>query len=213
MKSCRVCKQEKNLSEFNKSKANKSGARNECKVCEYAYYKQWRKENKEYKKQKDREWRENNRERYLATSEAYRKANPYKMKEWHAANKDKEKVWEEENKEKRRAVSRKWRKANREYFAKWKRDNIEKVRDATVRRRARLKDAFVADVSRQEIFERDGGKCHICKGFVDPKDWHLEHLVPISKGGTHEPNNVSVSHPKCNQMKGYTGTAQLRLGV
>jgi hypothetical protein len=36
---------------------------------------------------------------------------------------------------------------------------------------------------------------------VDPSDWHLDHIVPISRGGTHEPANVQVSHPRCNQSK------------
>lgn len=30
---------------------------------------------------------------------------------------------------------------------------------------------------------------------------HLDHIIPLSKGGTHEPNNVRITHAKCNLSK------------
>lgn len=52
------------------------------------------------------------------------------------------------------------------------------------------------------VFERDGGMCHICLIGADPNDWHLDHIVPVSRGGLDRYDNVAVSHPFCNLSKG-----------
>ena len=48
---------------------------------------------------------------------------------------------------------------------------------------------------------RDAGICGICQYPVDPTDWHLDHVIPLSKGGHHTYANVQVAHPDCNQHK------------
>lgn len=76
------------------------------------------------------------------------------------------------------------------------------------RRRARKLDAFVAPVSRQRIFERDGWRCGICGKKVDKRKRHphpmaatLDHIIPLAAGGTHEPANVQCAHARCNSSK------------
>jgi 5-methylcytosine-specific restriction endonuclease McrA len=39
----------------------------------------------------------------------------------------------------------------------------------------------------------------------------LDHIVPLARGGTHEPRNVQVSHARCNNRKYSTGPGQPRL--
>lgn len=80
-------------------------------------------------------------------------------------------------------------------------------------RRARKKNAFVANVSRKKTFERDGYRCHICKAKTNPnakvpnpKAPTLDHLIPLSKGGTHEPSNVATACFRCNHLKADRGT-------
>lgn len=69
------------------------------------------------------------------------------------------------------------------------------------RRRAQKLAAFVADVSKLELFNRDKGLCCLCGIEVPLRDAHLEHLTPLSRGGTHEPNNCGLAHPACNLAK------------
>jgi 5-methylcytosine-specific restriction endonuclease McrA len=59
-----------------------------------------------------------------------------------------------------------------------------------------------------EIFKRDDWRCHICHRKVrrDVSRTHrdgatIDHLVPLSLGGTDEPNNVATAHYKCNIAK------------
>ena len=60
----------------------------------------------------------------------------------------------------------------------------------------------VETVLRSKVFERDDGICHICLKPVDPHGWHMDHIVPLSRGGEHSYKNVGVSHPFCNLSKG-----------
>lgn len=82
-------------------------------------------------------------------------------------------------------------------------------RDAKHKRRARQRGAYVADVSRSAIYERDRWTCRLCgKGI--PRDAQVphplaatvDHVVPLAAGGTHEPANVQAAHYRCNSIKG-----------
>jgi hypothetical protein len=84
--------------------------------------------------------------------------------------------------------------------------------DAKARRRALKKNAYVADVSRTRIFERDKWICQLCYRKVNkaavvphPKAPVLDHIIPLDDGGTHEPANVQCAHFLCNSTKGARG--------
>lgn len=77
------------------------------------------------------------------------------------------------------------------------------------RRRSRKRNAYVADVNRLAIFNRDKWTCQLCGRKVDrkkvaphPRSPSLDHIVPISRGGTHEPANVQLACFGCNSRKG-----------
>jgi 5-methylcytosine-specific restriction endonuclease McrA len=79
-----------------------------------------------------------------------------------------------------------------------------------------LIDALVAPVDLAEIWVRDDGACQICMMAIDPSlVWPdqlsvtLDHEIPLSKGGTHEPDNVRLAHARCNSRKGDRLTADL----
>lgn len=97
----------------------------------------------------------------------------------------------------------------RERFLAWvrqyiKRDHVRSRRvSATQRYRAQQRGNAAPEMfDRSEIFARDGGVCHICGGLVNPESWHVDHVVPLARGGEHSRTNVAVAHPFCNQSKG-----------
>jgi 5-methylcytosine-specific restriction endonuclease McrA len=72
-------------------------------------------------------------------------------------------------------------------------------------------------VYRSRIYERDGWRCQLCHKSVvrtakvpHPKAPTLDHIIPLSAGGRHEPTNVQLAHFGCNHARGATGPAQLR---
>lgn len=59
------------------------------------------------------------------------------------------------------------------------------------------------------VFERDGWICGLCDEPVDPDiKWpdllsvSLDHVVPLSAGGSHSPDNAQCAHLSCNVRKG-----------
>lgn len=55
--------------------------------------------------------------------------------------------------------------------------------------------------TRQEVWDRDRGTCHICGEACDPLDWHEDHVWPVALGGPDTLANCAVAHPGCNQSK------------
>lgn len=89
---------------------------------------------------------------------------------------------------------------------------LEDKREAKQRRRARQRDAFVAPVNRRRIFERDKWRCGLCgkavkRGAIAPHPLSptIDHVIPLAKGGTHEPANVQTAHYICNSRKSDSG--------
>ena len=80
--------------------------------------------------------------------------------------------------------------------------------------RARKKGVPRKYYTREHIFKRDGYNCHICNTAVDltanhivgQPNWelypHIDHVIPISKGGPDTLDNVKIAHAKCNLLKG-----------
>jgi len=84
---------------------------------------------------------------------------------------------------------------------------MEKDRRATKKR-----GAFIERVVRATVYARDGYTCQLCREPVMmatrvPHPWAptLDHIIPLSAGGTHEYANVQLAHFMCNSVK---GTAQ-----
>jgi 5-methylcytosine-specific restriction endonuclease McrA len=69
------------------------------------------------------------------------------------------------------------------------------------------------------IYQRDNWVCQICGKRVNPNNKYphplspsLDHIIPLSIGGTHEPRNVQLAHFRCNSLKSdNANNEQLRL--
>lgn len=56
---------------------------------------------------------------------------------------------------------------------------------------------------RRVIYERDGGICMKCGEPVSRDDFHVDHIIPISAGGSEwDVSNLELSCPACNLKKG-----------
>lgn len=100
----------------------------------------------------------------------------------------------------------------------WKKNGDPEKRRANLRRktqqrRARIRgDVDAPLIDRDVIGDRDGWKCGLCALKVDrtlqyphPGSPTLDHIVPLSVGGKHRPENVQITHWRCNISKGNRG--------
>lgn len=113
--------------------------------------------------------------------------------------------WRRKNPEKAKTYYIKHYTSNKEkeYLRtlEYRRRNPLKAREWCRRYQVSKRGATTEKFSYKEIVERDGLICYLCKREVSQADLVLDHIVPISRGGTHSPDNVKVAHRCCNSKK------------
>jgi len=196
MKTCNNCQEVKKSSEFYENKNYSDGLCPQCKSCCIIY---------------QRVWRKTNRKQYADYQQAYREANLDNRRAWHKTHSKQHAIY-----------SQKYRKAHRkqiaDYDQTWCKANPDKKRSNDQRYRAKKRGVDLKKFSNIEIFERDGWMCGICGQKINrklkwphPRSKSLDHIVPLSRGGAHIPQNVQAAHLRCNLSKHAGGGAQLKL--
>lgn len=67
---------------------------------------------------------------------------------------------------------------------------------------ARYQRSLMTDALRYDIMSRDGFRCTICgASAADGVILHVDHIVPVSKGGRTEPDNLRTLCDRCNLGK------------
>ena len=201
-KVCRDCLSEKPLDQFYKCKGGALGRQAYCKPCCNARNNAARAANPEkhraYMQQYFQEHRNQFRESSQASYHRNKAAIAQRRKEKYYANLEAKRegsrrralVWIAKNRNTARTNTKQWRLKN-----------PDKALAHCALRRLRISNGLVDVFDRQEIWERDGGVCYLCKESCDSADWHLDHIVPLARGGVHSRANVAVTHPACNQSK------------
>ena len=196
-KKCTGCFESKSIDEFKiDKKSNKPVA--ECKICEAKRNKEWREKNKE-RLQEQREERKGIKSNQ---DKKYRKNNLEKCK-------TREKKYREENKEKVKKFKRAWREKNSDRIKKTVKEYMKSESGKEARKIADYKkralkistaDGTITKQSLQELLIKQNNKCHHCKCKLDETK-HLDHYMPLSRGGIHSIENVVWSCPGCNMRK------------
>ena len=126
------------------------------------------------------------------------------------------------NKEKIRALSQAWNEKNSEKniesSRKYRRNNLHKRRMLDIqnkhRRRANKINNGFEIYTEEQVLNLYGTCCHICNEPIDlsaprsckQEGWqnglHLDHVIPMARGGSDTLDNVRPSHGLCNIKKG-----------
>lgn len=87
-------------------------------------------------------------------------------------------------------------------------------------RGARRRGAVAANyVDPYRVFTRDGWRCQMCgcrtprhlRGRHEDRSPELDHILPLSKGGSHTYDNVQCACRRCNSRKGASAYGQIPL--
>jgi 5-methylcytosine-specific restriction endonuclease McrA len=90
----------------------------------------------------------------------------------------------------------------------WKKENRASCTDRQNKRHATFYAVFIEDVTLEFLFDRDEGICQLCGVVLSmttqwphPRTPTRDHIVPLSKGGTHERGNLQLACAECNIRK------------
>ena len=188
MKKCNKCGETKLRAGFHKQTQKKDGLQSLCKICVAADHREYRAINLDKARERGRK---SNR-RWIAT-------NPDKAREserkYLVANL-------ELVRQRGREYQRRRRVANPDIFrAADRRRHIaqpERARLGRLRRRARKKANGIFVVTDREIKSMLAKPCYLCG---DAPSVHVDHIVPLVKGGRHSVGNLAGACAPCNLGK------------
>lgn len=198
---------------FHRDKTKPDGLDPRCKPCRKDMARQYFLKNKETILQKHAQWSKDNKDKVNAAANARYKRNPEGRKRTSEKHR-------RSNLEKVAETMRNWRKENKEHYLQYDREYNERNRDrkrATAQRiREKNRDRYrsyqhqyrtrklanggshtAEDIQRQ--YESQQGCCFWCS--VQVTAYHVDHVIPLSRGGSDYPENIVIACPTCNVSK------------
>lgn len=155
-------------------------------TAQKTYRERWYHENKEKVAAQTKEWQANNADRVKELNRA-REAKP--------ETKARRRQWERDNPEKMAEKHRRWRHSH-----------PSAVKLLVYRRRQLQKDApgTFTEEQLQARIDFYGRRCYLCGcdwDALDSFDQTIDHILPLSKGGTNWPANLAPACRSCNSKK------------
>lgn len=180
-KRCCTCHLIQDLQNFYKNKSFKDGFAARCKQC----VKEYNHNNKDYINKL-------RRQQYIKNIDNCRKSS----KKSHLTHREdrlkKQKQYYQNNKNYFKYKNKKYREENKDYIL-LKNSKRKKI----------IQLGNISQIEINDLLKNNNNQCFYCKIFVKRGiNLHLDHKVPLSKGGNHHINNLVPSCASCNLHKG-----------
>lgn len=179
-KRCSTCRIPKDRSQFAKDRRRADGLRSQCKDCNKISKKRYRAENQHVIK-------------------AYTKSYYWSNRE---ACQERTREWRKRNRETIAEYDRRRRQECSEQIKAYYRENKAQFDHHRRQRQARLKGAPGTHTEEEilQMIEDQGGLCAYCGASLED-GFHVDHMLPISRGGTNDWSNIAITCPFCNWSK------------
>lgn len=167
------------------------------RLARNAASRRWKLRNPERAKSAHKKWAIKNREHRKAYKAAYNATRKEVQKE-----SDRLRYLRPENVAKRELL----KSEKKAYMRKWIKENPEKHRLAHSKRKAMQRGNGIGNTklianwicSWQSVKQV---RCYWCDDNFAPSHCHVDHIIPLSKGGAHDIYNLCVSCADCNRRK------------
>jgi 5-methylcytosine-specific restriction endonuclease McrA len=190
LKRCRECGDEMTLGFFRRVD------RRLCRVCERELWRNRYACNRERVAEYYRRWYIDNRDKILEQKLEARLADPDKINA-----RERARYWANRSRILRQ------RQLEREKYAKWfrqwKANNREAWHALKARRRAMEMgaDGHFGKTDLVRIYAVQSGQCIYCKRELRGR-YHVDHIIPLVRGGSNHPENIACACERCNLSKG-----------
>jgi 5-methylcytosine-specific restriction endonuclease McrA len=212
-KRCAACHTAKAFAAFGVCRRRKDGLHSYCKACRAHKNATLSPASRARKHAAQRRYELAHLAEVRAKGEAHRRRRCAEHPELVKADRKRWKAqWAQRNPERARAGEKRRRDrvspaTKHAYATKWRADNPERSRllgrKKELTRRAVKKAAFIEVVDPQVVYRRANGVCGICRvPLIDGEKWHVDHIIPLARGGVHAYSNVQLAHALCNIKKG-----------
>ena len=188
-KTCTSCKQTYSLDNFHNDKTRKDGKFPQCRQCQKAQSRTYYQANKEKVKARAKDWKDKNPEKVQATRQRYISVNREKNREY-------QREWAKQFRKNNPLNHRRWPSSS-EKLREWRNKNPEKTRAQKLRRRSRIKGLKDYQIRWKDLEKLLQGNCFYC----GQKATQIDHVIPVSRGGTHSIGNLVGACSRCNQTK------------
>ncbi len=185
-KMCSKCKETKSIKEFGNQKATKDGLYRWCERCCRAYMStpERRKYQREYQRERRKNFSEEQRERRRKYEREYGRTEKAKARKKRYSQS-----------EKAREYSRNYRRSDVAKSQKSKRQAIRRTRKTQA-------GGYYTDVEWRKLCEFYDFCCLKCNGKFPFEKLTIDHVKPVSKGGTSFVWNLQPLCRRCNTSKG-----------
>lgn len=207
-KRCAMCRDEKPFDAFGVNRRRKDGLHSYCKSCCSKQRLAWNADNREKKKAFSQRHYETNRSTVLAKSaersKRKRALDPEGVRAAARVTKRMARLKDlDRAREKDRAHRARHIETARASVRKWIMAHRSEKNAHEMARRARKHGAFIEVVNPSVVFSSANGICGICVTPIGVAEaWHVDHVIPLSKGGLHSYANTQPAHVRCNLSKG-----------
>lgn len=211
MKTCKKCLKDMPLENFYIRNVKTNLRRTVCKTCMYEDSKKYKELNKEKTIQQQKDYRIKNKDRLSSY-----------IKNYNIKNKDRLSEVKRKYYDKNIDIISQY---NYDYYKKNKEDIIKKVilytktekgiiskKNTSNKRRLIKKNGNIDTVALLEM-KNKSNNCYWCDCKILNNNYHLDHYIPLSKGGSHTIDNIVISCPSCNLRKSNKDPYQFALSV
>lgn len=191
LKACYKCKIPKTADCFSKDRSRVDSLKPLCKECQKGYVK----DNKEKERERLSKHYQKHKEEKRRYAASYNLLNTKK-------NKERQKKYRESHGDVKRRYYRSHREKMLGQSQRYAKEHPEVIIASRHKRRGRMshtKDGTVTAGKLRKLFETWTGICPVCGKTSKPS---LDHILPLSKGGTHTLSNLQLMCKPCNSKKG-----------
>jgi 5-methylcytosine-specific restriction endonuclease McrA len=194
-KVCTKCKEWKAFDLFVRHPKTRDGRSPQCKQCDKAY----RQSRGSLAAEATKRWHEKNKERFKVWNRKYSRERGRQKRRALGISKPIPMTYEQRRERARKSVQR------------WNQRYPEKRRAVmqAYRARRRLSSGTISPTEWRDVCAKYGDKC-LCCGADGPLT--MDHVIPLSRGGSHSVDNIQPLCSTCNSKK-YNKTLDYRSNV